>query len=44
MIQQFDNLMQMMETFSDEQVCIDHLRAIRWKDGVFFYLFGVNIF
>jgi transposase-like protein len=25
----------MMETFSDEQVCIDHLRAIRWKDGAY---------
>ena len=35
MIQQFDSLMQMMETFSDEQVCIDHLRAIRWKDGAY---------
>ena len=35
MIQQFDSLMQMMEVFSDEQVCIDHLRAIRWKDGAF---------
>jgi transposase-like protein len=33
MIQQFDSLMQMMEVFSDEQVCIDHLRAIRWKSG-----------
>jgi len=35
MIQQFDSLMQMMETFSDEQVCIDHLRAIRWKNGAY---------
>ena len=35
MIQQFDSLMQMMEVFSDEQVCIDHLRAIRWKDGAY---------
>ncbi len=35
MIQKFDSLMQMMETFSDEQVCIDHLRAIRWKDGAY---------
>lgn len=33
MIQQFDSLMQMMETFSDEQVCIDRLRAIRWRSG-----------
>lgn len=35
MIQQFDSLMQMMEVSSDEQVCIDHLRAIRWKDGAY---------
>ncbi len=35
MIQQFDSLIEMMEVFSDEQVCIDHLRAIRWKDGAF---------
>ena len=35
MIQQFDSLMQMMEAFPDEQVCIDHLRAIRWKDGAY---------
>ena len=35
MIQQFDSLMSMMETFSDEQVCIDHLRAIRWKNGAY---------
>jgi len=35
MIQKFDSLLQMMETFSDEQVCIDHLRAIRWKDGAY---------
>ena len=35
MIQQFDSLMQMMEVFSDEQVCIDHLRAIRWKNGAY---------
>ncbi len=35
MIQQFDSLMQMMEVFSDEQVCIDHLRAIRWKGGAY---------
>lgn len=33
MMQQFDSLYEMMEVFSDEQVCIDHLRAIRWRDG-----------
>ena len=35
MIQQFDSLTELMEVFSDEQVCIDHLRAIRWQDGAF---------
>ena len=35
MIQQFDSLFQMMDVFSDEQVCIDHLRAIRWKNGAY---------
>jgi len=35
MIQQFNSLMEMMETFSDEQVCIDHLRSIRWKNGAY---------
>ena len=35
MIQQFGSLIEMMETFSDEQVCIDHLRTIRWKDGAY---------
>ncbi len=33
MIQTFNSLLEMMETFSDEQVCIDHLRAIRWANG-----------
>jgi transposase-like protein len=35
MIKQFDNLMQMMAAFPDEQSAIDHLTAIRWKDGAF---------
>ena len=35
MIQQFDSLLQMMEAFPDEQVCVDHLRAIRWKGGAY---------
>jgi hypothetical protein len=35
MIQQFDSLLQMMEAFPDEQTCINHLRAIRWKNGAF---------
>ena len=33
MLKQFDSLVEMMEVFADEQTCIDHLRAIRWKDG-----------
>ena len=35
MIQEFISLLEMMETFSDEQVCIDHLRAIRWANGAY---------
>ena len=35
MIQQFDSLVQLMEAFPEEQTCIDHLTAIRWKDGAF---------
>lgn len=35
MIQQFDSLLQMMEAFPDEQTCIDHLTAIRWKNGAY---------
>jgi len=35
MIQHFDSLLQMMEAFPDEQTCVDHLRAIRWKNGAY---------
>jgi len=35
MLQHFDSLFEMTQAFSDEQTCIDHLRAIRWKDGAF---------
>ena len=35
MIKQFDNLMPMMEAFPDEQAAIDHLTAIRWKNGAY---------
>ena len=35
MIKQFDNLMQMMAAFPDEQSAIDHLQAIRWADGAY---------
>jgi transposase-like protein len=31
----FDSLFGLLEAFPDEQACIDHLRAIRWKDGEF---------
>lgn len=32
---QFDSLYEMMQIFGDEQACIDHLRAIRWKNDAF---------
>ena len=35
MIRQFDSLYEMMQVFADEQACIDHLRAMRWKNGAF---------
>lgn len=35
MIQRFDSLMELMETFADEQTAIDHLTSIRWRDGAF---------
>lgn len=35
MIKQFDNLMQMMAAFPHEQAAIDHLTAIRWKNGAY---------
>jgi transposase-like protein len=35
MIRQFDSLLELMQVFGDEQACIDHLRAIRWKNGAF---------
>jgi transposase-like protein len=34
-IQQFDNLIQMMNAIPDEQTAIDHFTAIRWKAGAF---------
>ena len=33
MIKHFDSLIQMMEAFPTEQVCIDHLKGILWKNG-----------
>ena len=35
MIRQFESLYEMMQVFGDEQSCIDHFRAIRWKDGAY---------
>lgn len=35
MIQRFDSLYNLFEAFPDEQSCIDHLRAIRWRDGAY---------
>ena len=35
MLKHFDSLFDLMDSFPDEQACIDHLRSIRWKDGEF---------
>ena len=35
MVTNFDSLFDLMDAFPDEQTCINHLRAIRWKDGEF---------
>ena len=32
---EFNSLLDMLKVFSDEQKCIDHLAAVRWKDGIF---------
>lgn len=42
MIQQFNSLIELFEAFPDEQTCIDHLRAIRWRDGEFCPFCGDN--
>jgi transposase-like protein len=34
-LQNFECLFDLMEAFSDEQACVDHLQAIRWRDGEF---------
>ncbi len=34
-MKKFDTLFEMIEAFPDEQSAIDHLREIRWKDGVY---------
>ncbi len=40
MLRQFDSLIELMEAFPDEQSCVDHLRAIRWRNGTFCPLCG----
>jgi transposase-like protein len=35
MLAHFDSLFDLLAAFPDEQSCIDHVRAIRWKDGEF---------
>lgn len=35
MIRQFTSLYDFFEAFPDEQAAIDHLRAIRWRDGAY---------
>ncbi len=32
---QFNSLLDMLKVFTDEQKCIDHFAAIRWKNGIF---------
>jgi hypothetical protein len=34
-IAQVDSLFDLAATFADEQACLDHLRATRWRDGEF---------
>lgn len=35
MLQSYNSLIQMMEVIPDEQAAINHIRAIRWKNGAF---------
>ena len=35
MIPNFTSLFDLFEAFPDEQACLDHLRAMRWRDGEF---------
>lgn len=34
MFQEFKNLIEMTQVFSDEKKCIEHFRAVRWANGV----------
>ena len=42
MLQSFDSLFDLMDAFPDEQSCIDHLRAIRCREGEFCPHCGAN--
>ena len=35
MFKSFNSLFELMDAFPDEQACIDHFRAIRWRNGEF---------
>jgi transposase-like protein len=35
MVTNFDSLVDLMAAFPDEQICVDHFRAIRWRGGEF---------
>jgi transposase-like protein len=40
MLAHFDSLFDLLAAFPDEQSCIDHVRAFRWRDGEFCPLCG----
>src|SRR5690242_8060365 len=40
MLRHFDSLMDLLDEFPDEQSCIDHVTAIRWRHGKFCALCG----
>ena len=40
MLRHFDSLIELCDTFPSEQHCIDHLTAIRWRNGKFCPLCG----
>ncbi|MBV1707524.1 MAG: IS1595 family transposase [Hyphomicrobiales bacterium] len=42
MLRNFDSLFDLFDAFPDEQACIDHLRAIHWRDGEFCPYCGDN--
>jgi transposase-like protein len=33
MLSRFESLIDLLKTFPTEQSCLDHVRAIRWRDG-----------